>query len=249
MDDELWAHSVNGRGVRHLLADHLRGTAALARTFGDAFGAGDLAGFLGLTHDVGKSECGWQQGLLAVDGTHGSVGIDHKYAGTWLAQRAVGPFAMCIDGHHGGLQTLDGLKGRLRKAAPELISEWEATAARAASVVPEITTGSASLVPAWAAGSWEKDPLAVEMLARLVFSCLVDADFLDTEAHFSGASRPVSHAPIGGLAGRYETRRAELLAKREPSPADQSRADRHRALEIVGERGGDHGLDEAARPG
>ena len=85
MDDELWAHSVNGRGIRHLLADHLRGTAALARTFGDAFGAGELAGYLGLTHDVGKSECGWQQGLLAVDGTHGSVGIDHSSVGSTMA--------------------------------------------------------------------------------------------------------------------------------------------------------------------
>ena len=100
--DELWAHSMNGSGVRHRLDDHLRGTAALARRFADAFGAGGLAGYLGLTHDVGKGECAWQRGLLAVEGTRGAVGIDHKGCGTWLSQRAVGPFAMCVDGHHGG---------------------------------------------------------------------------------------------------------------------------------------------------
>lgn len=121
MDDELWAHSMNGRGVRHRLADHLRGTAALARTFGDAFGAGELAGYLGLTHDVGKSECGWQRGLLGVEGTHRPVGVDHKRSGTWLAQRAVGPFAMCVQGHHGGLPALADLQNQLRAATPELI--------------------------------------------------------------------------------------------------------------------------------
>ena len=51
---------------RHCLADHLRGTAELARTFGDAFGAGDLTWYLGLTHDVGKGTRQWQQALLAV---------------------------------------------------------------------------------------------------------------------------------------------------------------------------------------
>ena len=91
MDDELWAHSKNADGTRHALGDHLRGTAALAREFGAAFGVGELAGYLGLTHDIGKGECAWQQGLASVDGTRSRVGIDHKECGTWFAERAVGP--------------------------------------------------------------------------------------------------------------------------------------------------------------
>ena len=225
MDDELWAHSVNGRGVRHRLDDHLRGTAGLAQTFGDKFGAGDLAGYLGLTHDVGKGECGWQQGLLAAEGTRRPVGIDHKRSGTWLAQRAVGPFAMCVHGHHGGLPALADLQNQLRAATPELIREWEATAATVTSLVPELAVGSAGFVPDWCGDAWEKEPLAVDLLARMVFSCLVDADFLDTEAHFSGSPRPASTLSIGSLAGRYESRRTELLSHRKPSPADQWRAD------------------------
>src|SRR5438034_991134 len=35
----LWAHSVNRTGARHRLADHLAGTAARARQFGEPFGA------------------------------------------------------------------------------------------------------------------------------------------------------------------------------------------------------------------
>jgi len=86
MGGELWAHSMNGQGLRHRLADHLRGAAALARAFGDAFGAGDLTGYLGLTHDVGKGGCAWRRGLLAVDGSRRPVGTDHKVS---LAVRTV----------------------------------------------------------------------------------------------------------------------------------------------------------------
>ncbi|MGH3252220.1 MAG: CRISPR-associated helicase Cas3' [Trebonia sp.] len=246
MGGELWAHSKNGSGVRHPLADHLRGTAALARAFGDAFGAGDLAGYLGLTHDVGKSECAWQQGLLTVDGTRRPVGIDHKRPGTWLAQSSVGPFAICVHGHHGGLPALTDLQNQLRAATPQLIREWEGTAAKCASVVPEISAGSANLVPAWCDAAWEKEPLAVDLLTRMVFSCLVDADFLDTEAHFSGAPRPVSSVPVGSLADRYESRRAELLAERKPSPADQWRADVY--AEAVAQALGPRGMYRLAAP-
>lgn len=246
MDDELWAHSMNGHGVRHRLDDHLRGTASLARLFASAFDAGDLAEYLGLTHDVGKGECAWQRSLLSVEGTRRAVGIDHKYCGTWLAQRAVGPFAMCIDGHHGGLPALERLQNRLLKASPELIGEWESTAAAVASTVPEIMTDSASLVPTWCVDAWEKDPLSVDLLTRMVYSSLVDADFLDTEAHFSGVPRPASTVLIGSLADRYESRREELLAERKPSPADQWRADVY--AEAVAVAAGPRGMYRLAAP-
>ena len=58
MGGALWAHSINGKGVRHRLDDHLRGTGVLGRAFGDEFGAGALSGFLGLAHDVAKGACG-----------------------------------------------------------------------------------------------------------------------------------------------------------------------------------------------
>jgi CRISPR-associated endonuclease/helicase Cas3 len=208
MVDELWAHSRNGRGVRHGLDDHLRGTAELSRLFGEAFGAGDLTGYLGLVHDVGKGGCAWQQGLLSVDGTRRPVGTDHKGCGTWLANQIAGPFAMCVDGHHGGLPALERLKNQLLAATPAMISEWEQTAARVAVAVPGVIAGEASLVPAWVGDAWEEDRLAVELLMRMAFSALVDADFLDTEAHFSCARVRGRHSyarywrPIGGRSRR-----------------------------------------------
>ncbi len=52
---DIWAHSCNGAGPRHRLKDHLCGTAERARSFGGRFGAGELAAYLGLVHDIGKA--------------------------------------------------------------------------------------------------------------------------------------------------------------------------------------------------
>jgi CRISPR-associated endonuclease/helicase Cas3 len=244
--DELWAHSVNDRGVRHRLADHLRGTAARARGFGDAFGAGDLAWYLGLAHDVGKGACAWQRGLLAAEASHGHVGTDHKLAGTWLARRIAGPFAACIYGHHGGLCSRDELQNILLSASGEMIGGWEATAAVVAKLVPEIRCDiPESLIPAWLNGELPGASTAPDMLARMLFSTLVDADFLDTEAHFSTA-RPASDLSIGDLADRYEERRAGVLAGRPSAPADGMRAEVY--AQAVAAASGPQGMYRLAAP-
>jgi len=222
MVDELWAHSLNFIGERHRLQDHLRGTAELARGFGEAFGAGDLAGYLGLVHDVGKGSCAWQKGLDVAERTGSRVGVDHKLAGAWLAVRAgAGPFAACVDGHHGGMRAAADLKNMLRAAPEEVVSGWRETVSRVTRVVPEAgRAGSGALIPQLLAAGRTAEPTARDMLARMLFSALVDADFLDTEAHFRGGRGLAGDADAGDLAARYEERRSELLACRRPSPAD-----------------------------
>lgn len=211
---DLWAHSANDGGIRHRLEDHLRGTAALARRFGEPLGVPDLAEYLALVHDVGKAACAWQQGLLAAEKTGRRVGLDHKHAGTWLARQAAQEFVLCIEGHHGGLDARDDLQNLLRRASDEMKEEWKETIAKVEAVVPEIRPGPpGSLLPGWLVDARLAKSTAPDMLARLVFSALVDADFLDTEAHFrSDTSRATSPA-IGDLADRYEERRISLLAR------------------------------------
>src|SRR6266516_1999845 len=142
MDDGhgLWAHSRNREGIRHALADHLRGTAELARRFADAFGAGELAGYLALTHDVGKAACAWQVGLERAERTGGRVGVDHKTVGAWLAAQQVGSFALAAQGHHGGLPS----RAELRRWLPEWYRQERARFDEAielvAAIIQEIRT-------------------------------------------------------------------------------------------------------------
>ena len=88
-------------------------------------------------------------------------------------------------------------------------------------VVPEVHLAEpGALIPRWLDAGRTGEPAGPDMLARMLFSALVDADFLDTEAHFRGGRRLASDADAGDLAARYEERRSELLACRRPSPAD-----------------------------
>ncbi|WP_424529240.1 CRISPR-associated helicase Cas3' [Sphaerisporangium viridialbum] len=229
---ELWAHSVSDAGHRHALSDHLRDTAVLAGGFAEVFGARGLAAYLGLVHDVGKGGCAWQEGLLRAETAGGRVvdahglSIDHKAAGTWLAARkaGLGFFGMPVLGHHGGLPDTQDLKRCLAMAETDDLQRMQEAITRVSALVPEIVAGPMPELPGWVKSAG--DAHAVELLVRMVFSALVDADFLDTARHFTGGQRraPESLATMGEA---FEQARTSYLAKAQanPTPVDGIRAE------------------------
>jgi CRISPR-associated endonuclease/helicase Cas3 len=229
---ELWAHSANNGNKRHLLSEHLRGTALSAGNFADVFDARGLAAYLGLVHDVGKGWCAWQDGLLQAEMTGGRVvdaqgrSIDHKAAGTWLAARkaGLGFFAMPVLGHHGGLPDTQDLKRCLARAETEDHQRVQEAITRVSALAPEIVAGPFPKLPTRVAASG--DPLAVELLMRMVYSAVVDADFLDTARHFTGKDRPVP-ASLSTMADGFEQARADYLRRDRAttSPVDGIRAE------------------------
>jgi CRISPR-associated endonuclease/helicase Cas3 len=222
VDAKLLAHSVNAVGVRHLLEEHLRGTGRRAAVFAEEFGADEVAGYLGLVHDVGKGTCNWQGGLLRAERVGGRVGIDHKRAGAWLAaQQKLELLSAVVLGHHGGLPDWDELKSAIAYGRSKGRGEVQEAVQRVAAVVPEILP---AVPPRWPDWIGQADQLDTEVLVRMVFSAVVDADFLDTEQHFdSGRSRDVHPLDAAGLAERFEAGRAALLAGVDPSPVDAVR--------------------------
>ncbi|MFI7052262.1 CRISPR-associated helicase Cas3' [Streptosporangium canum] len=229
---ELWAHSVNNAGRRHALSDHLRDTAVLAGDFAEVFSARDLAAYLGLVHDVGKGGCGWQEGLLRAEAAGGRVidpqgrSIDHKAAGTWLAahRAKLGFFSMAVLGHHGGLPDTQDLKRCLASAKTDTQEQVQEAITQISALVPEIISGPMPDLPAWVNSA--KDLHAIELLLRMVFSALVDADYLDTARHFTGELRRVP-ASLATMADAFEQARDDFLAKARasPTPVDGIRAE------------------------
>ncbi|WAL63773.1 CRISPR-associated helicase Cas3' [Amycolatopsis cynarae] len=221
----MWAHSASRRSGRwHPLADHVRATAELARQFADPFGLGDLAAALGLVHDAGKASCTWQKKLVEVADTGKAVGEDHKSLGAELLFPRVGAAALAVLGHHGGLGRVRDTKRVSRGPSDADVLE------RFFEVVPEAhkLRQGPQLFPE----TWLEDTSLADMGIRMVFSALVDADHLDTGAHFDDLPGPRVAAPsaMNELVRRFEANRAAMLDDREPSPVDSIRADLYESV-------------------
>lgn len=242
----LWAHSAPSRGRdRHLLSDHLYGTAALAELFARLFQAGPLAHYGGLIHDVGKAAPDWQEKLVQVEaidhetagerGYRTPVRIDHKTAGAWLAWTDQSPkrpgklVSMIVYGHHGYIRS----KGELEDAfdprnptLPEQVDRAAAAASRVANLVPEILQRDDLTLPPWfTAVPSDERPLARELLTRMVASAVYDADVLDTRQFQEQTKSPDLHVgpDLCDLAEAFEGLRARAVAGRSMSPVTVAR--------------------------
>ncbi len=174
------AHTPNLSGRWQPLKEHLENVAQLTSEFGTAFDAGDAGYWLGLWHDVGKYSGAFQEYLkqCAADPDGHRRGPDHKAAGTSIAVSKFGPLALLIQGHHGGLQTINELRIWLK--AKECDTPIEEALAHARADIPNLEPTEPISVPVWI----RYDPLAAELFLRLLYSALVDADSLDTEHHW-----------------------------------------------------------------
>ncbi|MDE0075388.1 MAG: CRISPR-associated helicase Cas3' [Gammaproteobacteria bacterium] len=170
------AHSENETGRTHDLVAHLRSVSELACEFAREFGGHHLAKYLGMWHDLGKFHPDWQ---AYVHASRGAGAPDHKWAGTRMAAHWAGSAALVVHGHHGGLKSLARVRSFLSdEALQERGCEALALAPR---FIPDLEPSEdLGLVPHYATRSH----IHLEFFLRMVFSCLVDADYLDTENHF-----------------------------------------------------------------
>lgn len=185
MNMKFLAHTENTAGIPHLLRDHLRAVGNLAHSFAgnSCSGLSDAAYWAGLLHDLGKYRDEFQQYLKAerdssTETHHAVYGAAFAYRRGWL-----GP-AFAIAGHHAGLhdvhelQTLvEGVTYRTDERVPLLLERFERELMEIPKQIAE---------PLFAANNEH----SAEFYIRMLFSTLVDADFLDTEAHYKSAPRP-----------------------------------------------------------
>ena len=183
MVQEAYAHTPppDDKDRWHPLVDHLTSVAKKAREFAEPFDGGDLAYWLGLWHDLGKFNPEFQKYLrrCVADPNAKGHGPDHKDAGATLAAQYLGQLAMPIHGHHGGLKSLTDLKNLVRGQHTDSVIAQ--VLERARQELPGLAPSRPPEIPKFA----EKDEVSAELFTRLLFSALVDADYLDTEAHFN----------------------------------------------------------------
>ena len=205
-----YAHSPNHNGVPHDLVEHLTSVAQKASLFAKKFGATDMAYWAGLWHDLGKFHPDFQAYLANPIARRGP---DHSSAGAVLAEGRFSPLAFLVAGHHGGLPALTELKLRLReKARASAIKQALDLAQQAISSI-EPTSPLDTKLPTFLQGTpqrkSEQEDLKrrLELFLRMVFSALVDADFLDTERHFEPeqAQQRGQRVSLGELWERFET--------------------------------------------
>ncbi|PYQ10632.1 MAG: CRISPR-associated endonuclease Cas3'' [Acidobacteria bacterium] len=202
MPREKYAHSIATADPSswHQLGDHLRQTAEKARSFAESWGAGEWGYLAGLWHDLGKCADDWQDFLLRSgmeganedpDGLENPFrrrrGPDHSSAGAIHAQRRFAtislPLQFAIAGHHAGLADRGDLKSRLEGRQ----SRYDGALRNADPKILE--AGDTLSLPAFVTDSRfdEEGRRRLETFTRMIFSVLVDADFLDTERFFASA--------------------------------------------------------------
>ncbi len=174
--------------------DHHHGVAELASTFAGEFGMAEWGRVLGLLHDKGKEKKAFQQHIIKESGYDPRIEVEgdykHAYVGALIAKELYPKYHCLMDnilmGHHRGLYDDGDMREILKQTIPDDVK--------------------VEMIPAQFEIPSISKPNDIHHLERMLYSCLVDADYLDTEAFMQPEQSK--------LRGRHESMRA-LEAKLE----------------------------------
>lgn len=188
------------------LEEHSLGVANYANEFANEFGMGSWGYLIGILHDKGKEKRDFQNYILDMNGIPGHKnwtqhGKQHAYVGGIIAKKLYGLSAYNIIinqivSHHTGLHDYDEIENIINQDIP---SEVNTNIEKTILGVPNFKIQAADY----------------HHLARMLFSCLVDADFLDTEEFMDEASSALrkNKATLNDLLPLLEDKLKELKSK------------------------------------
>lgn len=226
------AHTPNSLGNWHDLQKHLEGVAAKAEAYAAKIGAAQLGYYTGLWHDLGKYNPKFQAYLeqchnaSQLGNNDPLTSVPHAIHGARLAWEVLQPLAPIIYGHHAGLPEKEYMKQRLLE--PELEKSYQEVMRQARQYLSQLqpTTDPRRMLE-----NPPRHPLEFELLTRILFSCLVDADYLDTEAHFdeNTAHQRGSSIQPKKLWSIFQQEQDKLLKKAEDTPVNRVRREVYQA--------------------
>ena len=168
-------------GRKQLLLDHLNGTSKLCRENANEFWA-DIAEFVGQIHDIGKYTSGFQKRINGAE----NIRVEHAICGAKEVAKAppksyVPMIEYCVAGHHSGLP--DGgtkvdseedstLHGRMKRKTGDY-SAYENEV--------KLEYPKDNLRELFDVSNQREIIERYSFFTRYLFSCLTDADFIDTE--------------------------------------------------------------------
>lgn len=192
------------------LEDHLIGTARSAAAFAADFDSESWGYAAGVSHDTGKGTHDWQRYLRNKSGFDEDAHLEtkvgkkeHSAPSAKLIEEALGKGAgrilsYCVAGHHAGLADWLGSQSALAFRLQNTNSVGIPS-----EFCEQIVRYRPSQPP------WKFDVAGIDMSLwiRMLFSCLVDADFLDTEAYMSPMKQEDrgSYLPLTELLERFDT--------------------------------------------
>lgn len=196
------------------LEEHLLGTARLAERFAAAFDSGPWGYAEGIGHDTGKGTEAWQRYLCTKSGYDEEANLEtktgkqeHSAPSAKLMEEALGKgigriLSYGIAGHHAGLADWLGSQAALAFRLQNTSSEGIPGKYR------EQVVRHRPAQPPW---KFDATGLDMSLWIRMLFSCLVDADFLDTEGYMSPGkkSERSGYLPLPELLERFNAYMAE----------------------------------------
>lgn len=209
-----YAHTLEGQGEEkwQTVREHAENVAGLVKEFSAPWCTKEYAENLGLLHDVGKYQADFQRRL------HGeSIAVEHSISGAalWLDMKWPASGAYCIAGHHSGLPDVGNktdsadeptLLGRIKRAAQQDYSAYKAELSlRKIDTIPSRDAISPS-------GNLESFQKEYAFWTRMMYSCLTDADYLDTETFCNGRKERGVHADLEACRRRIERHIAQFQA-------------------------------------
>ena len=237
----LYAHTKEDAPITEWqsLEDHLTAVSELAGAFAEPFGGTEWASLLGKVHDLGKASDAFQKRLAG-----GKELVDHSTFGAqFLCERykQIGELlSYLVCGHHGGLP--NGKNGQVRSSLDERLNK----------TIDSINLNSIDIdLPSYQdlfanapsllhdAQSKEQFAFSTTFMMRMLYSSLVDADFLDTERFVDSQKAALRHKRGMTLKQMKETlsHHMDRLSKGEKTPVNIARADIHDAC-VAAAQGG-----------